>query len=163
LCKAFDEAGKNVKKVGYVYRALENEEQGRPQDLRRKNLQAMAHDLRSKQRLVQLQVEIEPKLQAKSVPAEEQALWLSDMRQLKDWVPSTGRSLQHIRIIDYGQQAIMNQSSILEIFSRHYEFSISYVVSVLVLLRKCFSSCIARKCKLHSQLFATPPCVHSKS
>jgi hypothetical protein len=118
--------------------------------------QGMAQDLLSKPCVVQLRVEIEPNLQSKSLPAEEQALLLSNPCQLKKWVPSTGNTLQHLCIIDYGQQAIMKKSSILQILSRHCEFSISYVVSVLVLLWKCFSSCIARKCKLHSQLFPTP-------
>jgi hypothetical protein len=104
------------------------------QDLRRKILQGMAQDLPTKLCLVQLRVEIDPKLQSKSVPAEEQALLLSNPRQLKKWVPSTGNTLRHLCIIDYGQQAIMNQSSILEILSQNCEFSISYVVSVLVLL-----------------------------
>jgi len=118
--------------------------------------QGMAQDLGAKLYVVQLRVEIELKLQSKSIPAEEQALWLSNPLQFKKWVPSTGNTLQHLCIIDYGQQAIMNQSSILEILSRYCEFSISYGASVLVLLWKCFSSCIAKKFKLHSQLFPTP-------
>jgi hypothetical protein len=147
LCKSLNEAGKYVKKVGYVYRASENEGQPMP-----KIWQGMVQDLRRKLFLVQLRIEIDPKLQSKSVPAEEQALLLSNPCQLKKWVPSTGNTLQHLCIIDYGQQAIMKTSSILEILSRNCEFSISYVASVLVLLWKCFSSCIARKFKLHSQL-----------
>jgi hypothetical protein len=151
VCTGFNEAGKYVRSLGYVYRASENEEQPMP-----KIWQGMAQDLGSKLRVVQLRVEIELKLQSKSIPAEEQALLLSNPRQLKKWVPSTGDTLQHLCIIDYGQQAIMKKSSILKILSRHCEFSISYVASVLVLLWKCFSSCIARKCKLHTQLFPTP-------
>ncbi|CAM6002418.1 unnamed protein product, partial [Sphagnum balticum] len=122
LCKSLNEAGKYVKKVGYVYRASENEGQPMP-----KIWQGMAQDLRRKLFLVQLRIEIDPKLQSKSVPAEEQALLLSNPCQLKKWVPSTGNTLQHLCIIDYGQQAIMKTSSILEILSRNCEFSISYV------------------------------------
>jgi hypothetical protein len=118
--------------------------------------QGMAQDLGSKLCVAELRVEIELKLQSKAIPAEEQTLLLSNPRQLMKWVPRTGNTLQHLCIIDYGQQAMMKTSSILKILSRHCEFSISYVASVLVLLWKCFSSCIARKCKLHSQLFPTP-------
>ncbi len=151
LCKSFNEAGKYARSLRYVYRASENEKQPMP-----KIWQEMAQDLLSKQCVVQLRVEIELELQSKSVPMEEQALWLMNPLQLKKWVPSTGRTLQHLCIIDYGQQAIMKTSSILEILSRYCEFSISYVASVLVLLWKCLSRCIARKFKLHSQLFPTP-------
>jgi hypothetical protein len=145
------EAGKSVSTVRYVYRASEYEKQPMP-----KSWQKTAQDLLSKLRVARLRIEIEPELQSKSVRKEEQALWLSNPLQLVKWVPSTAKSLQHLCIIDYGQQAIMKTSSILEILSRNCEFSISYVVSVLVLLWKCFSSCIARKFKLHSQLFPTP-------
>ncbi len=151
LCRGFYQAGRYVSSLRYVYRASQEKEQPMP-----KIWQGMAQDLLSKPCVVQLRVEIEPNLQSKSLPAEEQALLLSNPCQLKKWVPSTGNTLQHLCIIDYGQQAIMKKSSILQILSRHCEFSISYVVSVLVLLWKCFSSCIARKCKLHSQLFPTP-------
>jgi hypothetical protein len=151
LCKSLYEAGKYVRTVLYVYRASEYEKQPMP-----KSWQETAQDLLSKRCVARLRVEIEPELQCKSVRKEEQPLWLSNPLQLKKWVPSTGKTLQHLCIIDYGQQAIMKTSSILEILSRYCEFSISYVASVLVLLWKCFSSCIARKFKLHSQLFPTP-------
>lgn len=134
LCKGFEKAGKYVKKVGYVYRASENEEQGMAQDLRRNILQGMAQDLLSKLSLVQLHVEIDPKLQSKSVPAEEQALLLSNLHQLKKWVPSAGKTLQHLCLVDYGQQAMMVESSILKILSQNCEFCIFYVAAVLVLL-----------------------------
>jgi hypothetical protein len=137
--------------VRYPYRALEYEKQ--PMS---KIWQETVKDLLSKECVVQLRVEIELELQSKSVPMEKQASWLSNPLQLKKWVPKMGETLQHLCIIDYGQQAIMKQSYTLEIVSQHCEFSISYVASVLVLLWKCFSSCIARKFKLHSQLFPTP-------
>ncbi|CAM6040411.1 unnamed protein product [Sphagnum compactum] len=116
LCMSLNEAAKYVKKVRYVYRASEYEKQPMP-----KIWQETAQDLASKQCVVELRVEIEPELQSKSVRMEEQALWLSHPLQLKIWVPSTGKTLQHLCIIDYGQQAIRNQSPILEILSRNCE------------------------------------------
>ncbi len=151
LCKSLNGARKYVRSVRYPYRALEYEKQ--PMS---KIWQETVKDLLSKECVVQLRVEIELELQSKSVPMEKQASWLSNPLQLKKWVPKMGETLQHLCIIDYGQQAIMKQSYTLEIVSQHCEFSISYVASVLVLLWKCFSSCIARKFKLHSQLFPTP-------
>ncbi|CAM6016127.1 unnamed protein product [Sphagnum balticum] len=121
LCRSFYQAGRHARSLRYVYRASEydyhasqKKEQPMP-----KIWQGMAQDLFSKPCVVQLRVEIELNLQSKSVPAEEQALLLSNPRQLKKWVPSTGNTLQHLCIIDYGQQAIMKKSSILQILSRH--------------------------------------------
>ncbi len=91
--------------------------------------QALEHDLKSKRRLIQLRIEIDPKLQSKAVPAEERQqcdLWLSDPQHLKKWVPSVGKTLQHLCIVDYGIQAIMRKSSILKILSQHCEFFIFY-------------------------------------
>jgi hypothetical protein len=91
--------------------------------------QALEHDLKSKRCLIQLRIEIDPKLQSKSVPAEERQqcdLWLSDPEHLKEWVPSVGKTLQHLCIVDYGIQAIMRKSSILKILSQHCEFFIFY-------------------------------------
>jgi hypothetical protein len=114
VCTGFNEAGKYVRSLGYVYRALENEEQPMP-----KIWQGMAQDLGSKLCVAELRVEIELKLQSKAIPAEEQTLLLSNPRQLMKWVPRTGNTLQHLCIIDYGQQAMMKTSSILKILSRH--------------------------------------------
>jgi hypothetical protein len=129
--------------------------------------QVVEHDLRSKSCICQLRIEIEAQPQSKSVPSKKRTdLWLSDPRHLDRWVPSAGKTLQHLCLVDYGQQAMMEESSILKILSQNCEFCIFYVAAVLVLLWKCFSSCIARRCKLHSQLFpflAHSPCVHSKS
>jgi hypothetical protein len=88
--------------------------------------QALERDLRSKRCLIQLRIEIDPKLQSKSVPAEERRqcdLWLSDPLHLIKWVPSVGKTLQHLCIVDYGIQAIMRKSSILKILSQHCELS----------------------------------------
>jgi hypothetical protein len=132
--------------------------------------QVVEHDLRSKSCICQLRIEIEAELQSKSVPwkkRQQTDLWLSDPCHLFNWVPSAGKTLQHLCIVDYGQQAMTKKSYILKILSQNCEFCIFYAAAVLVLLWKCFSSCIARKWKLHSLLFPflahSPCCVHSKS
>jgi hypothetical protein len=86
----------------------------------------LEQELSAKPRIQQLRVEIEPKLQSKSVTADERQMtdhWLSDPIHLENWVPSVGLTLQHLCIVDYGQQAIMRQSTILPILSRHCECS----------------------------------------
>ncbi len=92
--------------------------------------EALEYDLKSKRRLIQLRIEIEAKLQSMSVPAEEKQesdLWLSDPQHLIKWVPSVGKTLQHLCIVDYGVQAIMRKSSILKILSEHCKFFIFYL------------------------------------
>jgi len=92
--------------------------------------EALEYNLKSKRRLIQLRIEIDPQLQSKSVPAEERQecdLWLSDPRHLIKWVPSVGKTLQHLCIVDYGIQAIMRKSSILKILSEHCKFFIFYL------------------------------------
>jgi hypothetical protein len=88
--------------------------------------EVLERELSAKPRIQQLRVEIEPKLQSKSVTADERQMtdhWLSDPCHLKNWVPSVGLTLQHLCIVDYGQQAIMRQSTILPILSQHCECS----------------------------------------
>jgi hypothetical protein len=88
--------------------------------------EVLEQELSAKPWIQQLRVEIEPKLQSKSVTADERQMtdhWLSDPRHLKKWVPSVGLTLQHLCIVDYGQQAIMRQSTILTILSQHCECS----------------------------------------
>jgi hypothetical protein len=88
--------------------------------------EVLEQELSAKPCIQQLRVEIEPKLQSKSVTADERQMtdhWLSDPRHLKKWVPSVGLTLQHLCIVDYGQQAIMRQSTILTILSQHCECS----------------------------------------
>uniref|UniRef100_A0A7I4DN00 F-box domain-containing protein n=1 Tax=Physcomitrium patens TaxID=3218 RepID=A0A7I4DN00_PHYPA len=75
-----------------------------------------------KQKLVQLRLEIEGKLQSKYVSEAERRrtdFWLSDPMHLTRWVPNVKDTLQHLCIVDYGQQAIMRRSSILEILSKN--------------------------------------------
>jgi 7,8-dihydro-6-hydroxymethylpterin-pyrophosphokinase len=83
--------------------------------------QVVEHDLRSKPWIRQLRIEIEAKLQSESVRwkrSQQTDLWLSDPGHLFKWVPSAGKTLQHLCIVDYGQRAIMYRPSILEILSR---------------------------------------------
>ncbi|CAM6048914.1 unnamed protein product [Sphagnum compactum] len=84
--------------------------------------QAVEQDLLTKSRVQQLRIEIEPKLQSKSVGADEREhsdFWLSDPVHLYIWVPSVAQTLQHLCIVDYGHQAIVRISPILKILS-HY-------------------------------------------
>jgi hypothetical protein len=104
--------------------------------------QVLEHDLRSKPCISQLRIEIEPELQSKSVPwtkRQQTYLWLSDPCHLLKWVPKAGITLQHLCIVDYGQQAMTKKSYILKILSQNCEFCIFYAAAVLVLLWKCFS------------------------
>ncbi len=84
--------------------------------------EAVGQDLKSKPCIQQLRIEIEPKLQSKSVDVNERQLtdhWLSDPHHLQRWVPFVGDTLQHVCIADYGPQAITRQSPILKIFSQN--------------------------------------------
>jgi hypothetical protein len=84
--------------------------------------EAVEQDLKSKPCIQQLRIEIEPKLQSKSVDVNERQLtdhWLSDPHHLQRWVPFVGDTLQHVCIADYGPQAITRQSPILKIFSQN--------------------------------------------
>jgi hypothetical protein len=80
--------------------------------------------LKNKPCLVQLRIEIEPRLQSKPVPEGERRKtdhWLSDQLYLKQWIPSVKYTLQHLCIIDYAQQAIMRRTQILKLLSLHCE------------------------------------------
>jgi hypothetical protein len=87
--------------------------------------QAVERDLLTKSRIQQLRIEIEPKLQSKSVDANEREhsdFWLSDPVHLRIWVPSVAQTLQHLCIVDYGQQAIVRVSPILKLLSHYCKF-----------------------------------------
>lgn len=80
--------------------------------------------LKNKPCLVQLRIEVEPRLQSKQVPEGERRKtdhWLSDQLYLKQWIPSVKDTLQHLCIIDYAQQAIMRRTQILKLLSLHCE------------------------------------------
>jgi len=81
--------------------------------------------LKGKPLLFQIRIEIEAKLQSKTVPEGERGrtdFWLSDPFHLIRWIPSVRATLQHLCIVDYGQQAIMRRTSILRILSQNCEF-----------------------------------------
>ena len=83
--------------------------------------------------IVQLRIEVEPKLQSKTVPEGERRrtdFWLVDPYFLRLWLPKMGSTLQHLCIVDYGQQAIMRRSSIIKILSKccEYTFQLSFPI-----------------------------------
>lgn len=78
--------------------------------------------LENKRHLVQLRIEIEPKLQAKAVSEWERRRtdhWLSDPNHLTKWIHFVQNTLQHLCIVDYGQQAIMRRTPIFKILSEN--------------------------------------------
>lgn len=75
----------------------------------------MLQILMNKHHLTQIHIEVEPKLQAKTV--RESEFWISDPVFLRLWLNGMGSTLQHLSIVDYKQQAIMHRSSILKILS----------------------------------------------
>lgn len=82
-------------------------------------------NLKKKRNLVQLRIEVEPSLQAKSVPDDEKRrtdFWISDPYFLGKWLPVMKFTLEHLCIVDYGQQAIMRRSSIIQILSEYCEY-----------------------------------------
>lgn len=84
--------------------------------------------LKGKPLLLQIRIEIEAKLQSKTVPEAERRrtdFWLSDPFHVIRWIPSVQASLQHLCIVDYGQQAIMRRTSILKILSQNCKPSIN--------------------------------------
>jgi hypothetical protein len=87
--------------------------------------QVVEQDLRTKPRIHQLRIEMEPKLLYKSVGADEREhsdFWLSDPDHLHIWVPSVAQTLQHLCIVDYGYQAMFRVSPILKILSHYCKF-----------------------------------------
>lgn len=76
--------------------------------------------LKPKVNIVQLRVEVEHNLQAKTVPDDERRrtdFWLTDPRFLRQWLPGMGSTLQHLCIVDYGQQDITHRSTIIKTLS----------------------------------------------
>lgn len=81
--------------------------------------------VKQKHNLIQLRIEIESKLQSKTVPEKERRRtdhWLTDPHHLNKWIPFVSRTLEHLCIVDYGQQAIMRRTSILKILSNECEY-----------------------------------------
>lgn len=87
--------------------------------------------LRKKHFIVQLRIEVEAKLQSKSVQDSERRrtdFWLTDSYFLRKWLPRIGSTLQHLCIVDYGQQAIMRRSSIVKILSESCECLLNHLL-----------------------------------
>jgi len=81
----------------------------------------MVEILKTKVCIEQLRIEVEPKLQAKTVPEGEKRrtdFWLSDPLFVKKWLPEIQSTLEHVCLVDYGQQAIMRRSDIIRVFSK---------------------------------------------
>ena len=81
--------------------------------------------VKNKDSIIQLRIEVEGKLQSKTVPEGERRrtdFWLTDPWFLRQWLPGMGATLQHLCIVDYGQQAIMRRSSIIKILSQSCEY-----------------------------------------
>jgi len=80
----------------------------------------MVKILITKRCIQQLRIEVEPKLQAKTVPEDEKRrtdFWLSDPLFVRKWLPALHITLEHVCLVDYGQQAIMRRSDIIRVFS----------------------------------------------
>ena len=80
--------------------------------------------LKEKIGLQQLHIHVDPKLQAKTVPEDRRKtdLWLSDPWFLRQCLPQMRSTLQHLCIVDYGQQAIIRSSSIIKILSQFCKY-----------------------------------------
>lgn len=86
-----------------------------------------------KKYLNQLRIEVEPKLQSKSVQEGERRrtdFWIADPYYVKKWLtPSLQGTLQHLCIVDYGQQAIMRRSKIMNLLSEYCECLLKFLSS----------------------------------
>ncbi|KAG0606186.1 hypothetical protein M758_9G120800 [Ceratodon purpureus] len=83
--------------------------------------QLVVKNLEPKSDIVDLFIGVEPKLQCKVVPQDERRrtdFWLVDPWFLRQWLPMMGSTLQHLCIVDYGQQALWRRSSIIKILSK---------------------------------------------
>ncbi|KAG0557192.1 hypothetical protein KC19_11G109000 [Ceratodon purpureus] len=82
----------------------------------------MVQILVKKRNLVQLRFEVDSRLQSKAVPEDEKRrtdFWISDPYFVRKWIPAMKSTLEHLCIVDYGQQAIMRRSSIIKILSQY--------------------------------------------
>jgi hypothetical protein len=67
-----------------------------------------------------LRIEVDQEMQANQLIKEEIHMvdfWLSEPMFVRKWTSACGHSLQHLTLVDYGQQAIMRQTPILRILS----------------------------------------------
>lgn len=69
-----------------------------------------------------LRIEVDQEMQANLFQKEEIHMvdfWLSEPMFVRKWVSACFRTLQHLTVVDYGQQAIMRQSPILRVLSEN--------------------------------------------
>jgi len=92
--------------------------------------------------VAQLRIEVEPKLQSKVVPEAERKCtdhWMTDPLFVNKWIRYVQSSIQHLCIVDYGQQAIMRRSSILTVISQTCECSLpvcSHIYTFFLMLAR---------------------------
>lgn len=76
-------------------------------------------------RIEHLKLEIEPEMQANPFQKDEIHLkdfWLSEPYFVIAWAQAVGPSLQHLSLVDYGQQAIMCTTPIIRILAETCKF-----------------------------------------
>ncbi|KAL2651902.1 hypothetical protein R1flu_020030 [Riccia fluitans] len=72
--------------------------------------------------LEKLRLEIEEGMQASRFKDEvivKNSLWLSEEKFVLEWLPPVSKTLQSLTVIDYGQQAIFNQTPLLHHLSNY--------------------------------------------
>jgi hypothetical protein len=85
--------------------------------------------LKHADKVEKLRLEIEPEMQANPFQKDEIHLvdfWLSEPAFARKWVELCSHTLQHLSLVDYGQQAIMRQSPILRILSEKCKFLVQH-------------------------------------
>lgn len=78
--------------------------------------------LRRVENVEKLRIEVDQEMQANLLLKEEIHMvdfWLSEPMFVRKWVSQCFRTLRHLTLIDYGQQAIMRQSPIVRILSEN--------------------------------------------
>jgi hypothetical protein len=71
-------------------------------------------------RIEHLKLEIEPEMQANPFQKDEIHLkdfWLSEPCFVTNWARRVGPSLQHLCLVDYGQQAILRPTPVVQILA----------------------------------------------
>ncbi|CAM6059070.1 unnamed protein product [Sphagnum tenellum] len=82
--------------------------------------QAVMNMVQQVKRIEHLKLEIEPEMQANPFQKDEIHLkdfWLSEPYFVIAWAQAVGPSLQHLSLVDYGQQAIMCTTPIIRILA----------------------------------------------
>jgi hypothetical protein len=129
-CKSFQEAGYNVRSTHVKVLNEDHERARNPVDmssphsgLERRNLKDTVVNIVSTKRYIErLRIEVEPRLQSKEVPENEGQrtdCWMSEPNVVRYWLPRAGATLQQVCIVDYGKQAMIRKSSVLNIVSEN--------------------------------------------